>query len=100
MERVLGGTLYLHRSHIRLRNLHLPLTTDYSIPDRLEWRFFVVVGDCEQRTIPSGHAVRFFVAEDKVLEEIFSVAAFDRGILDEASVYLAAFGDGGSHMDL
>lgn len=65
---------YHHCRLIWFHNLCFPFRADHNLPYILQWRLLIVVGDCEEGTIPSRHAIWLLVSVDQVVEEILGVA--------------------------
>jgi hypothetical protein len=64
-----------HGREVRLDSLHLAIAAYHGVPYLVARRLLVLLNDNEQRTVPSRHAIGFFVAEDKVLKVVVVIAA-------------------------
>lgn len=99
-----GLWTYQDRGLVRLHSFASSVGADQGVPDCIVGGLRVVIGDGEEGTVPAGHAVRLFVAEDEVVEEILCVAAAAAiivvGVLEESGVDFTAFVNGGSDVDL
>ena len=56
-------------------DLHLPVTAHHGLPYLVERWGLVFVQYCEERTVPSGHAIWLLISEDQVLEVLLFISS-------------------------
>ena len=66
--------MYCYGGEVWLGGLCTAVRTDQGFPDSFVGWFGVIMGDGEEGTVPSIHAIWLFVSEEEVLKDILLVS--------------------------
>ena len=70
-----GRKTYEYGSEVRFYDFGFPVAAYHRFPNGVEGGCVVVMGDREERAIPSSHTVGLFVPEDQILENILFITS-------------------------